>query len=208
MMKNTKAFSLSKALPAAFQRLWEQNLEDRAAGRDYRGHTYYVTATDLERQVRAFACDSKAGRAWSTHWRDSYGTSRISLNRGPRYTLLDAVREWLFTQVRAGRLERNHNNGRGHISGEKFRPAGEPLSPAERRGDVARAKRAEAPVHVYGQNFQLICRKPTKARSVYSRRGGRSKTRKTSDASRVTCSKCLKLMAAPGWVNYWDKIEA
>ena len=74
MMKNTKAFSLSKALPAAFQRLWEQNLEDRAAGRDYRGHTYYVTATDLERQVRAFACDSKAGRAWSTHWRDSYGT--------------------------------------------------------------------------------------------------------------------------------------
>lgn len=207
--KDMKAhFSVNKVLPAAWDFLWASNLKDRAAGHDYRGQTYYVTATDLERQVRAFAQDSMEGRAWTTPGREYYGGVKIQLNAGPHVTLLDVCRRWLFDQVAAGKLDRNHNNGRGHISGEKFRPAGAPLSPSELRGIEAKEQRAEAPVHMYGQGHKLICRKPsTKPRSLFSRSSGRSKTRKSSNPANVTCKKCMEIMQTPGWVNYWDQFK-
>lgn len=173
-------FELSKAIPAAWDFIWKAKLADRAAGRDFRGDTYYTTAQEMEQQVRSFAYETSTGKAWGTN-----GIRGYSYGIRFRGDLQAAVRSYLLrTPGIVG-----HNFGRGHISGMRFRPAGAPVSPGEAETIERKAKpRAEKPRHI-GTYSQLACM-PRRDRF----RRGRSMARLAFEGESITCPKCLKLL--------------
>lgn len=186
---------LTAAMRAAFKIQWEQKCK-RAA--DYPRAGRYVVASDIEGQVRVLARDTLDGNPWGTSkpsWgRSYYAPVRVTLSR-PGETLLGACRSWLFSEVRAGRLAA-HNFGRGHISGERFRPIGEEMTDAEKRTTAAREARRNGtakpkPVH-YSPNWSSP--ECTRARRHGFSRPNRY-TRTTRDAEKVTCPRCLKMLA-------------
>lgn len=190
-MKQTIDFS--KAIPAAFAHLWNLNLTRRAAGDDFRGNTYYVTAADVEEQVRCFAEDQLAGNPWGT--KVSYGRGwhnglRISGN------LNYAVRQWLMRNCDG------HNFGRGHISGMRFRPRGEPIGPTEKatleKKAAAKANPRVKPVHYAPTYCQALCVSEARKKKGSRFFGGyrRSTAYTVSDWEDVTCKRCLNLHAA------------
>jgi hypothetical protein len=181
-----KLFELSKAIPAAFAFLWARNLKQRAEGDDYRGRTYYVCAVDVEEQVRCFADDELAGKPWGT----TQGYGRGFHNCKVYGDLPNAVRRWLLSNCDG------HNFGRGHISGMRFRPRGEPIGPAEKTLAKKAADRANPPVkpvhfskHGGFYNPHILCTAATRSRFSNSR----SKARASSEWASVTCKKCLNL---------------
>lgn len=176
-------FDRGAAIRVAWDFLWADNLKDRD-GRDYRGRSYYLTASDVEDQVRMFAAETLAGEKWGTRGR-ACGKPWDS----PRFSgdLLQQVRRWLQEEQYRGRLL-SHNFGRGHISGQRYRPAGQPVGPAEAKTIVEKKARAgrTPPVHLSkGQRFYCS---PAKLSPW-----GRSQARRTIDRSLVTCTRCLKL---------------
>lgn len=194
----TQPFAINDAIPQAWDLLWRSNLEQRKEDEKsehvYRkGSTYYLTASDVENQVRQFAQDQANGKPWGTSgraWGRGYGLS-VRLSGGQR--LQSKVRDWLLNEVRLGRLA-SHNFGRGHISGMRFRPKGEPLAPAEQRTIEVKEKRKDKPkrLHLYSDGYcsRALCLKNRK-RSPWGR--GRSSAWCTNDKAKVTCPSCIKL---------------
>lgn len=198
------AFDLERALPAAWDAQWKKNLESRAkmTPRSYGySDTFHLTATDVENQVRQFAVEEAHGEKWGSsgpaHGRpESYGLRgrfRIVVD-GQRGGLQGAVRDWLLRQVRRGVLTA-HNFGRGHVSGMRFRPAGEPLTDAEtqtvRRNE--RSRSTPRPRHAPAKpNSDLPLCTAGRKRAPY--RGPTRGVLVMHRAGDVTCPRCLKLM--------------
>ena len=188
-MKRTFSFDRRAAMAAAWDLLWADNLKQRERGGCRPSTTYYLTASDLEAQVRLFADETAAGEPWGTRGR-AYGRgygSRIRFSGD----LLGDCRDWLRRNPRLT----SHNFGRGHISGERYRPVGEPISEAERGTLAEKAKRASKPrpihMHIKEGRRRFLCAPEPKAPRW---RQSRSQAHVTRDASRVTCPRCLKLM--------------
>lgn len=201
-MKRRVSFDTTLAISTAWDVIWKGKLTSRAAGNDYRGDTYRVSASDVEDLVRQFACDSLDGKPWRTsfapgrglHWTKSGGKLRMGGNLNRR------VIDWL-RYGNGGKIV-SHNFGRGHISGERYRPAGEPLSPTEAKTLEKKAERKAnprpAPRHFSksgygGSPLCVVEAKRAKGRSLCLWRQSRAwVTRKRED---VTCVRCLKLLA-------------
>jgi len=191
------AFNIVKAIPAAWDLLWADNLRKRAAGSDFRGNTTYLTASDVVEQVRAFAQEQADGKVWGWNGRQ-WGRSMtlVRISTGHPGGLLRLVRDWLFTQVRAGKLE-EFDFGRGHISGARFRPAGSGATEAERKTVAERERRRTVPrpVHISASGTyggRPLCIKP---RGGFYRRPSKY-VHTTTERDCVTCPRCLKRAAA------------
>jgi hypothetical protein len=207
---------LNKAIPAAWDMLWAQNLKQRKEDLAYEkkvgkkpfnwSRTYYLTASDIENQVREFAAATRDGKSWDK--------AHIAFGRPMNWPpirisgdLKGTVRNWLL-RGNGGKIV-CHNFGRGHISGARFRPFGEPLATAETETMVKHEKRRKGlappkPIHFYDKG--LLCQKKrTNGRhSFYS---SRSRARSTGDRSEVTCKACLNLlppldMGGPGSISH------
>lgn len=185
-----------KMIAAAFEWLWKDNMKQRKAGHDFRGSTYYLTASDVERQVRVFAEETVKGLPLGSTGR-GYGYSSVRirlLDVRPQFRLLDFVRLWLQTQHRNGKLEA-HNFDRGHISGARYRMKGAPLYEGEQTTLKAKAERRAnpkpAPVHAprSAKDHGILCQAASNAGW-----NGRHRRRGVDDLSRVTCVRCLKLL--------------
>lgn len=187
MTKRAKlqTFDLDGELQAALARYWQRGELARKAGHDYRGMSRYVTATDLERDVR----EHLTARFYESGLR-----GRFVIHTGQRGGLLQAARAFLFARVRAGELA-SHNFGRGHISGERFRLASTEVSAAEQQS-VARRERprvvhAPASETSYGRPLCTA----TRTRSLYYTR--RRAVITSSERERITCARCIKLTTNP-----------
>lgn len=181
----SKPFDMQGAIAFAWAVCWVDNLARRASGDDYRGNTYYLTAADIEAQVRRLAYETMQGKAWGSTGR-AWGRGWEGGVRLPG-DVQAQVREWLLSHPEI----EWHNFGRGHISRMRFRPRGEPLAPGEQHTLNTRRKPwAEKPVH-YSPNYgRALC---VKARvSIYSR-WRRPTTRTASDWAQVTCKRCLNM---------------
>lgn len=201
-MSRLQPFDLGKAVPAAWALLWADNLRKRAAGEDFRGNTTFLTASDLEGQVRQFAGEQNAGKAWGSAgraWGNTMYNSGIRISTGRPGTLLDYCRDWLHREVRAGRLE-EQTMGRGHISGARYRPAGEGTTEREQKTmDAKRKRRENGPTwHISASGTfggRPWCTADRK-RSFYSYR--RSSALTTKEREQVNCRRCLNLLALRG----------
>lgn len=191
-------FDRTKAIKAAWEALWAERLAERernkgtvwATGR-WGASTTYITASDLERRVRTYAEETVAGKPWGST--GPYGPELGGRVRIPG-NLFGDVRDWLLREVSAGRLA-SHNFGRGHISGMRFRPAGEPVSDIEKKTIEAKERRKgrPRPVHYTKSGHfggPLLCMAGRKRVGW-----GRSKSHSTGNRERVTCPRCLKLLA-------------
>lgn len=187
----TQPFNIAKAIPAAWKLQWSAKQKMK----HYRGSmAHYLTAGDIENQVRLFAEEQSQRKPWGSSgpaWGRPY--TRVRIHCGHRERLLDAVRDWLRGEVNAGKLA-SHNFGRGHISGERYRPAGVSMSETEKK-TIAR-KQAPRPIHFNpvgaASRFHMLCR-PPQPRKGFGR-GSRRFSRCTQKQSEVTCPRCLKKM--------------
>jgi hypothetical protein len=192
-MKRAIKFNVGLAIQTAWDHIWKENLETRASGNDYRNRSYYTTATDIERKVRAFAYDTQRGDPWGTH---PYGSSTI------RFTgnLFEAVRDWVRGEIRVGRIL-VHNFGRGHISGQRLRPAGQPMSEAETKTIEKKAQPYKpAPIHFktgngHGYGSPPLCistMRKLKGQRAWGWKPSRAWT--TDDREKVNCKRCLNIL--------------
>lgn len=198
MKRKALAFDVPQAIQKAWDFLWGENLKRRADEKNLGGRwyaeTYYLTAADIERQVRSWAQDTYDGNPWNmTRSYGSYGQYGFKFRGNLKHT----IRNWLFDQARHGVLE-YHNFGRGHISGARFRPRGEPMAPAEVKTVTAKEERRRNPkprpehFSEHGYSGLPLC---TEARrSPYSRNRGH--TRCTHNKEEVTCKRCLNLLVS------------
>jgi hypothetical protein len=156
----------------------------------------YLTATDLERRVRAAVAETAYGAEYGSYGPDAWGKGpasiRISTGHG---SLLDAVRSWL----QSNRKLTAHNFGRGHISGARYRPIGHDLTAAEKSSiETSRKRRnGETPLHyrgAYTRGYPRPLCTADRIKPGYSR-PSRSSARMTSEAEKVTCPRCKKLLA-------------
>jgi hypothetical protein len=189
----------------AWDMQWAATVKSR--GKDYRGsHGHYLTASDIENQVRLIGIEVLEGKP--------AGTGALAFGRERTYGVKDGksfrvrfsgnlqgvTRRWLFDQVRAGKLA-DHNFGRGHISGARFRPAGEDISETEKKTIKAKEARKDRPrVRHYREGSygsRPLC--VIKAREAKGRRmwGFRpSQAWSTNNKADVTCVRCLNLLKA------------
>lgn len=196
-------FDTRAAIVAAWDALWAERLKarkkeeaaDRKIGRGpsrWTARTYYVTAADVEERVRSYAADTVAGEPWGA------GTypHRIRLSGN----LTSAVRDFLL-RGNGGKIV-GHNFGRGHISGMRFRPAGEPMAPTElktiAKKEERRANPRPQPRHFgrsYGSSPLCVVESRKKnGRQIYGWR--QSKARTTTQREDITCPRCAKLLAS------------
>lgn len=200
--------NMEQEMKKAWDFCWAQRLKDRKEGYDYGGQSYYITATDLELRVRNAVQEQidgvkygKYGVSGGATWRSG---TRISTR--PGLSLLEQCRSWLRRQCARGILE-GHNFGRGHISGMRFRPVGEPLSPQEQKQFEKKAKpklvHFSDPEWKHWPNRSLCSQKAREARKVEGRRlvsrpARRPTSQTTEKADEVTCPRCRKLLTASG----------
>lgn len=184
--------NLQQACATAWAVCWARHLANREKCLKSRfkyglAETYYLTGTDLERQIREAVAEAARAAGHS-----GYG---IRISTGHRGGLLDVVRRWLSTQASAGVLE-VHNFGRGHISGARYRPAGAPMAPAEvktvHRNEVRRSR--ANPVHAAAseQSALLLCQQPKHGGGGWRRRAPIG--RKPAEYGKVTCPRCLRMI--------------
>lgn len=195
-MRKRIAFDVKAAIPAAWDVLWADRMRQRKEDLAYEkkvgkkpfnwAASYYVTATDVEQMVRDFAEDTAAGKPWRKVNNGGYGhIVRIGGD------LKSQVRAWLL-RGNGGKIT-GHNFGRGHVSGMRFRPVGEPMAEAEKKTIENHKKRRSGelpprPIH-FSQGGLLCQRERTKGRSW-----SRSNARSTKDQASVTCKQCINLM--------------
>lgn len=187
-MSKRFAFDTPKAIATAWDVLWSDNLKRRAkdANTRWANRTYYLTAADIENQVRLFASDSAEGRPWDLTVKQ-YGRPCNGI-RMPG-DLQAMVRRWLFNNSALT----HHNFGRGHISGARFRPVGGPIGPAEKETNAKLEKKRAAdyvrPMH-YGQHSggRPLCQTIKAGARRFSYRPSKAWTSSTAD--RVTCKAC------------------
>jgi hypothetical protein len=118
--------------------------EYEAEPKRYPARQSWLTASDLVNRIRASAAEQLEGKPYGSKGPDTY-YSNVRVSTGGRGDLLGVVRTWL---LRNSALEQ-HNFGRGHISGMRFRPVGSGLTESEAKTVEARRKRnaGETPVH-------------------------------------------------------------
>lgn len=170
----------------------------------------WLTATDLERRLRAAAAESLAGESYGSFGADAWGRgpASVRISTGSPGGLLEAVRHWLSGQIRKGKLT-GHNFGRGHCSGLRCRPVGLGLTDAEQQTIERREKirKGEVPIHFRDEasnswNAKSLCTKASRAAQLakakgyrFARHNARSSTQTTTTPEKVTCPRCLKLLA-------------
>lgn len=179
-------FNPIEALQQAWNELWEEKAALRTTPSHYRSSEgFYITRQELIRKVRAYAYADLKGKPRKGANYD-YGV-RLTFN------LDGVVCDWLSRQESVRAIE-GHTFGRHMITGRRYRPYGEPLSPVELATMEAKAKRASKPrpLHAYrdDSSYRALCAPVSKR--AYGR--DRSSARMTSDHARVTCPRCLKLM--------------
>lgn len=195
MKTKVLAFDVRLACQTAWDALWANNLKLRKKDKNTRwaNRTYYLTAADIENQVRSYAQNQFDGRPWDTKY--------IACGRPGQYgwrirgNLQAMVRAWLFGNSQLT----SHNFGRGHISGARFRPVGDPIAPSEQETNARHTKqRAEGyqrtlhyAAHMGGT---ILCQQARRAKRSYS--SGRSRAWDTRDKAKVTCKQCLNLLAS------------
>lgn len=154
----------------------------------------YTTATELERRVRAAAAEQMDGKPYGSNGFDDFAMKPFQVRGLNGIPLLHHCRSFLLRHPKLNR----HNFGRGHVSGERFRTDDMPLSTAEQRTMAEKAK--VKPVHLRRPTtWKPLCtatRQPK--RSAFSADRGRPASNVTSDPAKVTCPRCLKLIAANG----------
>lgn len=143
-MAEPMKFDVQAEMEKAWDTCWEILC---TPGIDEYGATYpprqqWLTATDLERRLRANHVEVHEGLDYGSLGLDSWGHTplKFHLNYKPGYRLIDVVRDWLACQVEAGVLVA-HNFGRGHCSKMRFRPSGVPLTDAEKKTLAAKQRR-------------------------------------------------------------------
>lgn len=205
-MRKRFAFDTAKAIQYAWDLLWQGNLKQRAEDAKLAkrlgkptvygmARTYYLTATDLVRAVRELAHCTAKGDPWPTDPSSlvHYYGSQVRMSGD----LLGTVRRWLRSNPKLT----SHNFGKGHISGERYRPIGEPISEAEKttaeKKERKRAPDYKPPVHykVEGR-WRALCTHKRMAGKGYGFSRQRSWPRTTDKAADVTCKQCLNLLAA------------
>lgn len=187
-----KCFDPNKMCQHVWDVLWANNLAQRAKEKKnprWANSTYYLTAADIVRGVRNVAAAQLRGEEWpatydKVFWGSDYGL-RVSGD------VQGEVRDWLFANPKLT----YHNFGRGHISGARFRPVGEPMGPSESETLKKKAERRANPrprtVHFTTGYTTLLCTK--NRRSPFSRP---SKAWTTKEEVKVTCPQCKNLLAA------------
>jgi hypothetical protein len=189
----TKRFSFDRkaAIKFAWDFLWAGNLKARKKNGYGHSATFYLTASDVEAQVRQFAIETAAGESWGTRGR-TYGKPLSWPTIKMPGNLLHDVRDWLRNEQYAGRLTA-HNFGKGHISGARYRPVGEPISEAEQTTIKIKAARKDKPrLHHFGKSYGARPMCTIKPGKTYWRSSKAWVTKKSED---VTCPRCLKLIA-------------
>lgn len=176
---NTIAIT-TELLQSAFDALWSNNLAVRARGHDFHGQTFYVTAADLERKVREL------------------GAARLGVPEfyvRARGDLHHRCRDWLMHHPELV----GHNFGRGHCSGMRFRPRGEPIGPTAEKTMQEKAKRATRPAVVhFSPSFARPLCSIERRKAQDATRGrptmfwSRSTARTSNHWAKVTCKQCLK----------------
>ena len=204
MTKRVVSFDVRAAIPAAWDFLWKDNLARRRENvaqykrtgvEPYRaGDTYYLTATDVENQVRRFVREAVDGVPQGSTGRACGRECGIKV----RGDLQAAVRNFL---LRGAAHIVGHNFGRGHVSGMRFRPAGEPLGPAEEETIARNAERRvnprPRPRHYSQGGFggRALCVVEAQKKRGQSCGFRQPKTWSTKNKSEVTCAKCKNLLA-------------
>lgn len=191
---------LNQLISDAWDWLWADNLKERKRGPDsFRySETFYLTAADVESQVRSFIQEDLEGAERGSRGRGCYGHTDVRISGLGRGGLQGAVRNWLLHNDKLT----GHNFGRGHISGMRFRPVGEELSPAEKKTVAKKQKRekqrAEGTIlrHISDDGKALCTRKARKnsKRRGFSRGRHRSNTSFAYKPEDVTCEKCKKAL--------------
>jgi hypothetical protein len=160
-----------------------------------------LTATELVRRIRGYAQELAEGLPYG-ECATYAGTVRVRVPDG-HSDLLHAVRDWLATQARRGKLEA-HNFGRGHCSGMRFRPVGEGLTKAETK--TIESERREKPVHFSdpqskGNWYAPLCSRKARETIASKQRGYRffrphahKYVRTTDKLADVTCKRCKTLV--------------
>ena len=205
MAKRRMQFDIKAHMQLAWDLLYAASVKREKS----RSHAF-VTASDMEDQIRQFAAEVVAGEpvgtrgaAWGTR---GFHSVRISCPNGAR--LLDVCRDWLLLRKRMGTFQ-GHNFCHGHISGMRFRPSGVILPESERKTILKRVERIEgrakpAVVHfdvkTSGWTAHLLCMEKARltkaAKGIRNYRGmRRSNARHTREEEKVTCPRCLKLIA-------------
>jgi len=203
-MSKRTPFNLRDTMHQAWDWLWADNLKSRAEHPDHAANTYYLTASDLESQVRAFAYDDMQNHPRGWAGRGCYASVSIRISGLNGMSLLNHCREWL---LRNPTLDR-HNMGKGHTSGMRYRPAGQPLGPSEVKTLAVKQaqKDGTAIMHFRDTTARFfsafpICtaerRAANRAKSHHyvNPRGSKSSASTTNDKSKVTCPKCLAAIA-------------
>jgi hypothetical protein len=194
---------LKQEFSKTWDEMWAANLLSRVTYGDFRGQTYYLTATDIARNTRErleAAFWKAQPKLTAEQWRTQRPRKMVIKGVG-RGGLLDAARNWLRAQERAGRLV-SHNFGRGHISGQRYRPAGQPIAPSEQATRERKAKEStrttpkpvHAPVRVGTRGAHPLCTYTSakaKGRSLFGWRRGRG-VRIADSGTPITCPRCLK----------------
>lgn len=208
----TITVDLKTIIPEVWTGLWKANLATRAkyiaAGqtdRYWMRGLYYLTASDVEAGVRNYALAMLENDTFNyAEWKSKPWTSLRISTPGYRGGLNNAVRNWLLSEVRRGKLE-SHNFGRGHISGMRFRPKGEPVGPAEvatmeKKKEAKERDYKTNPLPVHGRltehsyNATPLCQYEPNRHSW--RRNHRSPD-STLQLKAITCAACANLIAQP-----------
>lgn len=196
---------LEKYIQEAWDWLWKDNLKRRRKGQDFDGNTYYLTASDLEAQVRTFVQEDLEGKKRGEYGRGVYYHPSVRITGLRRVGgLLGAIRGWL----RYNDDLEVHNFGKHHISGARYRPKGQPLSPQEQGTLTKKVKEKEK--REKGQvlrhfedptaDGKALCTHKQRATERAKRRGycGSRQSRKwipmAGKPEEVTCPRCRKLL--------------
>lgn len=175
---------LVEEISAAWDSAWKQNLVTRARDeaealrRDVatvygQSATYYLTASEIEREMRRLADIAMGG--------GGFGPVRFTGLGG--ISLLDHCREWLCRNYAL-----DHDGG--SLTARRYRPKGEPLSPAEKTAPSRSEKRRVRYGVLHfddGSGANLCGRKNARTRGGYVRKP-------TEGGEFVTCKSCLKKM--------------
>jgi len=193
----TISFDMADTFQAAWEYLWDKN--QKLLKKWDRSYYHYVSATDLVRRFRASLVERIDKRPYGSLDCDGYGV-RVHLN-GKGMTLLGWARDWLYCQVRAGKLEAYNPKG-STCSGLRFRPVGASYSAAEielrslSKEDRSRRYRI---YHAKDVEGGALC--GVKNRSMGGRHPFRKRIAIVGEDGKVTCKRCLRAMEMRKFLN-------
>ena len=150
----TTAFDLADQLPKALDWLLQHPPERAGGGR-------WVSATALEQRVQPASCEIEKNLPYGSCGRSVAGMGGGwpigGLAEREGLSLLRFCRRFLFDLVKSGQLRAYRPAGEGTCAGTRFRPAGAPLSAAERLGPEERRRRRHI-THYPGYCGGPLCR--------------------------------------------------